>query len=807
MFKNYLKTALRSIANQKGYTLINITGLAIGMACCLLIFMFVNDELSYDNYNEKADRIHRIAGFFRFGGRDLSMATVSPPMGQAMVNEYPEVENSVRIRYKGGAVVTYGENSFREKKIAYTDPSLFSVFTIPLLAGDPKTALKDPYTLVISKKAARKYFGRENPLGKILKLDNKDDYKVTAVFDKIPHNSHFHYDIIASLATLPDYKSQFWLNNAVFTYLLLDKHARPKLLEAKIPELIKKYMAPQVEKIMGKPMDKLDKSGTLKVNFFLQPLRDIHLHSHMMYELDPNGDIKYVFIFTAIALFILIIASINFINLSTARSANRAKETGIRKLMGAFRTQLVWQFLVESIVLSIISMLIAIVLINLALPFFNNLSGKELTTANIFNLRMVAIIFGITLVTGALAGAYPAFFLSAFRQVNDLNGQTKFGGKNVLLRRVLVVFQFIASILFIIGTLVVMNQLHYIRDMKLGFNKDQVLILHNANLLGNQAETFKNEMLKNPQVKSATISAFLPVPSKRSIGVVSPQDKVASKETTTIQSWLVDYDYLEVLGMKLDKGRNFSKDFSTDESAVIINQEALQHFAWDNALGKKLFMKTCKDARPTYYTVIGVVKDFHFESLRSAIAPMAMVLGNSNDLISFRLNTREIARTIELLRDKWNKFLPGHPFEYSFMDERFNEVYRSDQKIGKIFGTCAFLAILIGCLGLFGLAAFISERRTREIGIRKVLGASVSNIIRLLSKEFILLVGIANIIAWPTAYFIMNKWLEDFAYRTMLSIWSFLAVGIITVIIAVAAVSYQTIKSALANPVDTIKYE
>ena len=807
MFRNYFKSAFRSIAKHKGYSFINITGLAIGMACCLLILMFVNDELSFDSYNENADRIYRVAGSIRFGGRDFDLAVCPAPMAKTLVEEYPDVIDAVRLRDRGSFIVKYGDNSFKEKKFVYADNNLFDIFTINLLEGDSKTALKDPKTLVLSRETAEKYFGRENPIGKVVKIDNKDDYKVTGVFDNIPSNSHFHFDFIASLESLEESREQMWLNNNFNTYLLLDKNADHAAMEAKFPELIKKYLAPQVKQFTGQTLEKLSADGSVKIKFYLQPLRDIHLHSDLTAELEANSDITYVYIFSAVALFILVIACINFMNLSTARSAGRAKEVGMRKVLGSIRSQLIGQFLIESLILSIISMLIALVLVNLALPFFNNLSGKELSMADNYNPAMILSMLVITLLTGFFAGSYPAFLISAFQPISVLKGQLKGGVKSGFLRSALVVFQFAASIILIIGTLVVMNQLHYIQTKKLGFDKDHVLILHNAYLLDKQVETFKNEMLESPHINEATVSEYLPVPSSRNSSGVFPEGKYNNKTSTSMQIWKVDYDYIKTMGMKIVEGRDFSREFSTDTTATVINRRTAEQFGWTNPLGKRLSKFKSNEGDMEHYTIIGVVEDFHFDSLRNNIGPLMMYLGDSKGMISFRIDGSDIAGTLGLLKDTWNRFMPGQPFEYSFLDERFNNVYRTEEKIGEIFGSFAVLAIFVGCLGLFGLAAFVAEQRTKEIGIRKVLGASISSIITLLSKEFAILVGIANFIAWPAAYFIMKKWLEDFAYKTAMSPWTFLAAGMAALLIALITISYQSIKAALANPVNSIKYE
>jgi len=794
------------MARRKGYSLINITGLAIGMACCLLILMFVNDELNYDNYNENADRIYRIAGSYRYGGKDFQYGTVSAPMAKVLMDEYPEVEEVVRFRSIGSYIIKFADKSFTERRIIFSDNTIFNVFTIPLRQGDPKTALKEPYTLVLSKKTAEKYFGKNNPLGKMIKLDNDKDYKVTGVFTDIPHNSHFHFDIIASLASLEESRSPSWLRDNFFTYILLKPGASAKALEAKFPGLIKKYFAPEIEKFLGQSMETLYKKGNVRVRFYLQPLLRIHLYSDLMAELEPNSDIKYVYIFSAIALFILMIASINFMNLSTARSAGRAKEVGMRKVLGSVRRQLIGQFLVESLVMSIVGMVIALMLVNLALPYFNSLSGKELTLADNYNGVMVLSMLVITLLTGLLAGFYPAFFISAFHPISVLKGRLKSGVKTGSLRSVLVVFQFTVSIVLIIGTLVVMNQLNYIQNKKIGFDKDRVLILHNTYLLDKKAQTFKNEMLKYPQIKNAAVSSYLPVPSARNGSAVLPEGQWDTETSTSVQHWTVDYDYIATLGMKLAAGRNFSRSNSTDTSKVIINQAAVKQFGWEKFLGKRID-RFFGEGKTEAFTVIGVVEDFHFESLRNTIAPVLLYLGQTGDLISFRINTDNIPGTIDLLKDKWEQFLPGQPFEYSFLDERFDQLYKTEQRLGKIFGSFALLAIFVGCLGLFGLAAFISEQRTKEIGIRKVLGASIPSIIRLLSLEFLRLVGTAALIAWPVAYIIMNQWLREFAYKTSLSLWIFLAAGMSAITIALLTVGYQSVKTALADPVKSIQYE
>jgi putative ABC transport system permease protein len=807
MIKNYFKIALRNLIRHRGYSFINITGMAIGISCCLLILMFVNDELSYDSFNEKAHRIFRVALKIKYGGRAFRTATIGPPVGKALKADFPEVEEVVRFGRPGSFIVSVGENNFKEYRVIYCDPTLFKVFTLPLLLGDPATALKEPNTLVLTRKTAEKYFGRENPLGKTLKLDNKRDFKVTGVLEEIPRNCHFNFDIFLSIDSLKESREPHWLMTSFNTYLLLGDHVNPETLETKLPEVVKKYMAPMVEKFSGQSFESLVASGNINLEFFLQPLRRIHLFSDLRSELGVNSDIAYVYIFSAIAFFILLIAAVNFMNLSTARSANRAREVGIRKVLGSMRSQLIRQFLTESIIISIISVLIALVLVNLALPLFNTLTLKELALADFFDVLMVAATIMITLITGLLAGLYPAFFISAFRPISVLKGQLKAGSKNGWLRSTLVVFQFTTSIILIIGTLMVMHQLDYIRNRKLGFNKEHLLILRNANLLDHQVETFKKELLAYPQIKNATMSSFLPGPASRNSSAVFPEGQVSNKKSTALQNWWVDYGYIDTLGMTIIDGRNFSREFSTDDETVIINQQTAYQFGWEKPLGKRLSRYINKEMKN--YTVIGVVEDFHFDSLRDHIGPLAMFLGQGrgSSLITFRIDARNIPGTIDLIRQKWQAFLLGQPFEYYFLGEVFDRQYRDEQRLGQIFGTFAVLSIFVGCLGLFGLAAFISQQRTKEIGIRKTLGASVSSIIRLLSKEFLILVVIANATAWPIAYLVMNRWLQDFAYRASLKLTTFIIAGIGSIIIALLTTGYQAIKAAVSDPIEAIKYE
>jgi putative ABC transport system permease protein len=810
MFKNYLKVAWRNIVRHKGYSFINIFGLAVGMAACLLILLFVKDELSYDRYNQKTDRIFRMTAYLRFGGLEGNIGSVPAPLAAALKQEFPEVLETARFRGQGNFIVRHGDLSFTESRLIFADASIFQVFTLPLRRGNPQTALTDPYTIVLSETAARKYFGNSNPVGRSLRLDNREDYRISGVFRDIPANSHFHFDLIASMESLSESRQSRWDGNNFFTYLLLRPGSDPAALQAKFPDLIRKYLGPWIQQALGRSIEEMFASGA-RLEYQLQPLRDIHLHSHLLteYNLENNGDIRVIYIFSVIALLILAIAAVNFINLATARSAGRTKEAGIRKVLGSERRQLVRQFMADSLLLSGLAIFLALLLAAVALPWFNRLTAKEigLAGAGIGFVATTATL--MTLLVGLLAGFYPAWRLASARPAEALKGKLAVGVRGGRLRAVLVVFQFAVSMVLIIGTQVVFQQLHFIQDKNLGFNKEQVLVLQNAYLLEKQTTAFKNEMLKHPAIASATVSGFLPVPpSSRNDSSLFPKGKDMSTDNVLAQNWTVDADYIKTMGMRIVAGRDFAKDSPADKENVIINQEAARRFGWQVPLGRQISFPLGTNLKTfTDRTIIGVLEDFHFESLRSPIGPLVMYLGEHRERISFRIRAQQTASVLAELKRQWQHFAPGQPFEYSFMDERFAEMYRSEQRLGTIFSIFAGLAIFIACLGLLALASFMAEKRTKEIGIRKVLGASVSEIIVLLSREFAKWVAIAALVAWPLAYYAMHRWLQGFAYRAGISIGLFLLSSLSALMIAILTVSFQAIRAARANPVDSLRYE
>ena len=808
MIKNFLKIAVRNLIKNKGFSAINIFGLSIGIATCLLITLFVLDELSYDKFNDKANRIHRVNVDIKFGGAEQKFAVASAPLAFTMVKELPEVENAVRFRSYGPSVVKKGEENINERRIIFADSTVFSVFTFPMLTGDPKTALTQPNTVVITKTIAEKYFGKTNAVGRVLRFDNTSDYKVTGVIKDLPQTSHFNFDFFVSLSTSDESRNDKWPSFNFNTYLLLRKDADPKLVAKKVQDINDKYVWPQVKQMMNIDPDDFKRSGNY-MNLSLMPVTDIHLHSDRIAELGVNGDMQVVYIFSVIAVFILLIACVNFMNLSTARSANRAREVGVRKVLGSGRASLINQFLTESVLLSIISFVIALGIAMLLLPFFNEVSSKHLTLSLLHHPVLLPVLIICSIAVGLLAGSYPAFYLSAFQPILVLKGKLSSGFKHSFFRSSLVVFQFFISITLIIGTIVVYRQLTFIQNKKLGFNKDQVLVVHNAYVLGDKAEAFKNEVKKFKDVRSASLSGFLPVPSSRNDNPFFPEGIIQQEKAVATQYWTVDHDYIKTLGMEIKSGRDFSRDFPTDSNAVIINETAARLFGFKDPVGKTVttLLDANQPAKKTNYTIIGVVKNFHFESLRENIGALCMHLGPSNNAVSFRMNAGNAENNIKNIQALWKRMAPAEPFNYSFLNEDFNAMYRAEQRTGKIFISFAVLAVLIACLGLFGLATYAAEQRTKEIGIRKVLGATVTNIVNMLSKDFLKLVIIAAVVAFPVSWWLMHYWLNDFAYRINISWWIFVAAAVIAVVIALATICFQAIKAAIANPVKNLRTE
>jgi len=805
MLKNYIKIALRNLRRNKLYSVLNITGLAIGITCCMLILLYVQDELSYDRFHEKSTRIYRATTHFVLKDRIMDFASTAHVQGPMFKEEYPEVENYVRFNsYGSRRMIRYEDVSYAEEKFIWVDNSVFDVFSFNLIKGNPKEALTKPNMVVITEDIAEKYFGDQDPIGKNLRIHNDELYMVTGIVENIPTNSHIRPDFLASFITLdlqPTGNAAADLVNNVdyYTYLLLEEGADYKALEQKFVGFIEKYLSPLISSIGG------------SARYDLQPLTSIYLHSDLENELERTGDIAYVWLFSGIGLFILLLACLNFMNLSTARSANRAKEVGLRKVVGAQRAQLIKQFIGESMILTFIAILLSLFLVFFTLPIFNNISGKNLAMTYLSNPVLLLGLFGFFIIVSLIGGSYPAFFLSAFRPVEVLQGRLRRGAKNSVLRIALVSLQFTVSIVLIIGTLIVSKQLNYVRNKNLGYDKDHIIALRIRNEeTQKRHEALRNALLTNPNILSVSASSSLPL-GQNSFSAHHIAGQPLS-EMIMLHTQIVDEHFIDTYNMEIVEGRNFSRDFPTDlQEAIIVNEATVRKLGWqDEPLGKEIDALMSMTEMKTY-RIIGVIKDYHFLSLHEEIQPL--VLYNANPYggdyyrMSLRVRPENIQGTIGFLRSKWREFDSQYPLEFAFLDDQYDALYRAEERLGKLFGYFTALAILIGCLGLFGLSAYSAEQRTKEIGIRKVLGATTSNVTMLLVREFTKWVLLAVLIAWPVGYYIMNTWLQNFAYRIGLGVDTFLLAALLALVIAIMTVTYQAVKAAVANPVESLKYE
>ncbi|WP_128546381.1 ABC transporter permease [Larkinella soli] len=808
MLQNYLKIALRNLRRQKAFTAINVVGLAIGLATCIVMMLYVRDELSYDRYHEKADRIVRVVTRGMMGDQSLNMSFVGPPVARDLKREFPEILAAVRLRDYGSQFISYGTNSFKEESFFGADSTFFQLFSIPVRKGNPDKALSAPNAIVLTETTARKYFGAQDPIGKVLLLgQEKEPLQVTAVMADVPANSHFHFNALISLNGSKEAGGQEWLNNANFnTYLLLPEQYDYRKLEAKLHGVTEKYVGQDLKKFMGITLKQFREAGN-EFGLGLQPLTDIHLHSGPVQGLEPNGDIRNVYVLTAIALFMLLIACVNFMNLSTATASGRAREVGVRKVLGSVRGQLQLQFLVESVLLAVVALGLALMLVQGSLPVFNQLTEKALSLAVGSNPLLGPGLLAGAVGVGLLAGSYPAFYLSSFRPVAVLKGRVVGGRSGVTLRSGLVVFQFFISITLIIATVVAFRQHRFLFSREMGFERDQVLVIQDSYMLGRNEAVLREKLLQNPRVSRISVSGFVPVgPTFNNNSSLSPKDDPNKGIVTRLFN--VDVDYIPTLGMRLVQGRNFSTDFPTDSSAVILNETGARAYGWPKqAVGKEILRIVDEKGTKQAFRVIGVVKDFHFESLRQRIGPLMMFLGGNTGSLLVKLKAGNVAEVLPSIKREWEALSPAAPFRYSFLDERFEQSFRQEQKTSEVLTLFAGLTVFIACLGLFGLATYTAEQRRKEIGVRKVLGASVSGIVALLSGEFLKLVGIAIALAVPLAWFAMSRWLNDFAYKVPLDWWVFALAGAVAILIALITVSFQSIRAALTNPVQSLRSE
>lgn len=801
MFGNYLKIALRNIKKHRGYSFINISGLAIGIASSILIFLFVVYELSYDKFYENKEDIYRIAMKARFGNREMNHIYASSEIFRKLLQDFPEIDKGVKILTFGNKIpVAFGEKAFYESRFFAVDSTFFEIFSTPLIYGNPKTALRDLNTVVISRKTAMKYFGTADVLGREIEAEvsDKKSFVITGVFENVPENTHFHYDLLISTANFPDVvNSTVWDFNIFNIYLLLKPGTSKESFGKKLKELPRIYMGEERYNAF------VAKGNSWE--YVMQPLTSIHLDSNFGGEFEANGSRTYVIMFSIISVLILLIACINFINLSTAKSTLRAKEVGLRKVVGSSRRDLIVQFLSESVLLSFLSLALSIAIVHALLPMYRDFVGRQLQIHYFDNFFTIPLLFILGLTIGVLSGFYPAFSQSSIQPIASLKGKTGIMKNKSSLRGGLVVCQFALSICLIVCTLIVLQQLKYLQNKKLGFEGEQVLVVNNPGALGNNVTAFKETLRQYNNIVAVSGSNTLPGRGYQNWGFGGE----GIDQGLNLNIYVCDYDFLKTLKIELAKGRFFSKEHPTDSNAAVLNEKAAEQFGWDDPIGKRI-----NDWLPNRgdFTVIGVVKNFHYESLYQEIEPQALFLSggyykDTENCISVRIQTEDISRIMTTIENTWKRFVPNMPFEYSFLDENYNNLYINERKTKDIFSVFSFLAIFISCLGLFGLASFTAERKTKEIGIRKVLGASTPGISLLLSKEFVKWVLLANIIAWPVAYYFMSKWLQNFAYRAHLSVWIFILSGLAALVIALLTVSFQTIKAATANPVDSLRYE
>jgi putative ABC transport system permease protein len=796
MIKNLILVALRNLRKDKGYSLLNILGLTIGITFSLFLFFYIRDELSYDRYNKKADRIFRIVSHIKEPTNLSDWAITQFPLGPVLKKEYPEVEQAARFVGSDRTMYKNGDLQFYETKIFYADSSLFNIFTYQFIDGNPKTALVEPHSMVLTQSLAEKYFGKgKSAVGKSLLNNHGDVYKITAVVKDVPANSHIIFNGLISISTLPKDFSNNWGNFGFYTYVLLRPNTNAAAFEKKLLPMYDKYMAPIFAQF------------NIKIHYSVQPITAIHLHSDLKQEPEELGSMSYIYIFSAVAFFMLIIACINYMNLTTARSARRAKEIGIRKVAGSLRSQLIAQFLIESTLITIVALLLSLLLVSLLLPVFNTLSGKSISAYSLFQPGTLLILISVILFVGLLGGSYPAFYLSQFNPVTVLKGNLSKGSSNANLRRVLVVIQFTISMVMLICTAVVYGQLKYMRNKDLGFNKEGVVSLA-VNADGDfrgKMIAFKNEIRKNPSILSVSTADNYPGSPGVSFNLLSIESKNGFVDKG-VDNYGIDEDYLPTLGIKLIKGRNFSFSSPADTlNSVIVNENFVKTFAWDNAIGKKI--KFPGDTSRRYMQVVGVVKDFNQKSLYNPITPLIFFYRPGSNNVQVKVELQNVQASLSAIEKDWKAIFPELPFQYTFLDQDFNSQYAADQKRGEIFTAFSSLTVFITCLGLLGLIAFTTEQRQKEISIRKIMGADIRQLVSLIARNFVALVGLSAVVAFPAAYYFMHRWLEIFPYKAGLKITTFLFSALIVLLITLLTVSFHTIKAAVSNPSKSLRTE
>jgi putative ABC transport system permease protein len=799
MLKNYFKIAWRNLLRNKLYSLINIIGLAIGVSCCVLIFLYVQYELSYDTYNTKSDRIFRLTTESHEPNKVVSFAPTSPVISVRLQANFPEVERFARLNFSRRAI-SHGNNKFYDTRIVYADSTMLTMFTFGMKEGDPAKALTAPYSVVLTESAAKRYFGSEPAFGKVMKMSDTIPLMVTGIIKDIPLNSHIGFDCLLSRSTMndmnknnPDWiegNEKNWFNCDSYSYVLLSENTNYKQFE------------PKINKMLEKEMEDVRKATGMSMNIRLQPLKDIHLRSHLDAEFrgSNNSDIVYVYIFSGTAFLILLIACCNFINLSTARSINRSKEIGLRKVIGAKRAQLVAQFLGESILFSLIASLLSLLIVVSAIPVFNAFIGVPLS----LNGSVFWIYLAIIAAVGILAGLYPALLMSSFTPIRSLKGKVTHGLADIFFRKGLVVFQFAIAVMLIVGSSLILQQLDFIQNRNIGMNKEQVMGIELRGADQRKGQVILKELAKDPHVTNATLNGFS---FKQMSHITLLPEGTPENELTSSDVFAVDENFLKTFQIGIAAGRDFSKDFPNDvNDAFIVNETAVKAFGWKTpkaALGKKIQWGGNKEG-----SVIGVVKDFNYTSLREDIQPLLIhIFPPWYNTVTLRLKTTDLSKTLRNIETTWKAVTTESPFKYAFVEDDFNSLYRSEQNMRSVLGAFTFLSVFVACLGLFGLAAFTIKQRFREIGIRKVLGSSVSGIVSLLSRDFLKLVLVSILIACPLAWYAMHTWLQDFAYKVEIGWWVFLLAGSMALLVAFATVCFQAMKAAWANPVKSLRTE
>jgi putative ABC transport system permease protein len=809
MIGNFIKLAIRHMIRQRSYIFINIVGLAIGLACSILIGLFVIDEFSYDKFNEKKDRIYRCYIKGKMGETEIEGAWTCTPLGPTLVADLPEVIDAVRINDWSETVIKYKNRSYIEDGFKQADSTFFNIFSIPLIQGDPNTALAAPHTLVMTKSTAEKIFGNEDPIGKLVEVGTDTTfYSVTGIMEDVPDNAHFDFNILGSFITNRRANDGIWFSNSFYTYLLLHENASPEKLNEKIPDVLNNYLVPQLEQFLGISLEEFIQGGN-SYGYFIQPLLDIHLNQDIDHDLKPSHNKRYIYIFSLIAVLVLIIASINYMNLATARSAGRSKEVGIRKVVGSSKSLIVWQFLFESVFLTVVSLIFAVLIVELILPQFNHLIQIQLSLNYFDNWYIIPGLLVLGFLLAIMAGSYPSFFLASFRPVAMLTGSLKAGTKSGLLRSILVVFQMSASILIILGTIIVYRQINYMINKDLGFNKEQLLVIRRVDALDNQKNTFLDEVRKLTGVKHVSHSTAVPGHPNNNNGYWI-EGQSAEKSYLMQTNW-IDYFHPETYELKIADGRFFSEDYASDSAACVINESAVRQFGFEDPFQVRFMQPADNQATQwNYLQVIGVVKDFHYQSLHDRIYPHIFILKPESwrwGYITIRLIPENIHQTVKQIEKLWLEFTDNDPMVSFFLDEDFEELYKEDKRTGSLALIFSILAILIASLGLFGLTSFTAEQRTKEIGIRKVNGASVRSVIFLLLKEIAILVGISTLIAWTLVFIFMRGWLENFYFRIKLSPFEFLLSLLIALAITWITISYRSFKAARTNPAQALRYE